>query len=1143
MCNVDLVTGELVRAATDLSLTGAIPFEFTRSYSSAAQSSGVLGYGWRTTASLCLQWDEQGAVFFDEDGEGTRLSFAAGARRASNDAGTITLERESGSLLLLRGDRRRYYFESKPRMQGLSCIESIRDSYDRALRFRYGPAGLLQSVHDTVGREARFFYDDAQRIVAIGLGTSADAGNVPIVRRYRYDAFGDLVAAEDAIGRITRYEYRDHLMTREAGPDGQSFYWIYDASRRCVLTWREGGIRLRRFRFDDRRGRIEVSNSLGARTLYERDEGNRIISVTDPLGRAVTHTYDSAGLLLATTGGDASGRAVSRFDAENNCLTVVQADGTSRRHYFNEANLPVRIENDDGELWIKEYNERHRLVRSVAPGGLEWQFFYAEQGYVRKAVNPQGNVIYQDRTPTAERMRDEIGVLYVREYDALGRLVAVSNHAGRRTVFRYDAAGRVTDIDFADGATSHCAYDLNDNIVAMTDPLGRTVRLEYDAAGVPVRETLSNGDSFPLRYDTEEQLVGFTTLNGDSAVLWYDVAGRLTGVSLADGRTEHYAYDDADRLIEITRPSGIRVRLEYDATGALTKRLASDGTAVTFGYSNGLLQSAAKGDIEFSRKFDERSRLSQETQSACEFVFSYDKADNLTCVSASFGRSTRYGYDSRRRLVSIDDSALGEFRFEYDALDLLRRTTLPGGARIDNTFDEMDRLVRVTVTNAAGIERLVMHYAYDAADRLIGETRVHGASTRSTQYEYDHRDEVLSVQRDGIEQERYAYDANGNLVFSSRFGDAVIDRCDRMIRLGAAEFDYDGNGNLAERRDDEGVTRFQFDAEYHLTRIVGSDGGAIDYAYDAIGRRVRKRVAGRETRYHWSHQTVYREQCGEDVLDYLILPEAFIPLAFAQDGRRNFCVMGQNGAACAMLDELGNPVWLNDADVFGNEMPEAGTPRCPTGYLGQYRDFDSGLHYNFQRYYDPRMGRFISIDPIGFDGGFNLYRFVPNTLTTVDPLGLYVIELFERCDWNADQKKDFHDKIARYNAAIDDAREENGKGIIVKKCDRLAKNLREAYDKCPNKPKEPKNGSPADQGKAVDCKDDIDHIVDCQMGGAQSGDELCHNLVPVNASVNRSIGSQVRNQLKGKNFAEGLTEVIASKRKCENESPRTPECK
>ncbi|WP_283140425.1 RHS repeat-associated core domain-containing protein, partial [Neisseria sp. HMSC078C12] len=60
----------------------------------------------------------------------------------------------------------------------------------------------------------------------------------------------------------------------------------------------------------------------------------------------------------------------------------------------------------------------------------------------------------------------------------------------------------------------------------------------------------------------------------------------------------------------------------------------------------------------------------------------------------------------------------------------------------------------------------------------------------------------------------------------------------------------------------------------------------------------------------------------------------------------------------------------------------------PFRLQNQYADRETGLHYNFFRYYEPDAGRFVNQDPIGLMGGDNLYWFAPNAKKWIDPLGL-----------------------------------------------------------------------------------------------------------------------------------------------------------
>ena len=70
----------------------------------------------------------------------------------------------------------------------------------------------------------------------------------------------------------------------------------------------------------------------------------------------------------------------------------------------------------------------------------------------------------------------------------------------------------------------------------------------------------------------------------------------------------------------------------------------------------------------------------------------------------------------------------------------------------------------------------------------------------------------------------------------------------------------------------------------------------------------------------------------------------------------------------------------------GKVTPPASNMRLR--FQGQYHDEETGLHYNRFRYYDPRVGRFTTQDPISLAGGINLYQYAPNPIGWVDPYGL-----------------------------------------------------------------------------------------------------------------------------------------------------------
>ena len=99
----------------------------------------------------------------------------------------------------------------------------------------------------------------------------------------------------------------------------------------------------------------------------------------------------------------------------------------------------------------------------------------------------------------------------------------------------------------------------------------------------------------------------------------------------------------------------------------------------------------------------------------------------------------------------------------------------------------------------------------------------------------------------------------------------------------------------------------------------------------------------------------------------------------------------QIGIPREQTDQFGNLLWTGEYDAWGGlKKEEKIYPNAhqPFRLQNQYFDSETGLHYNLMRYYDPMCGRFVNQDPIGLEGGDNLYAFAPNAQTWVDIFGL-----------------------------------------------------------------------------------------------------------------------------------------------------------
>jgi RHS repeat-associated protein len=96
------------------------------------------------------------------------------------------------------------------------------------------------------------------------------------------------------------------------------------------------------------------------------------------------------------------------------------------------------------------------------------------------------------------------------------------------------------------------------------------------------------------------------------------------------------------------------------------------------------------------------------------------------------------------------------------------------------------------------------------------------------------------------------------------------------------------------------------------------------------------------------------------------------------------------GTPRVLTNETGTPAWKASYSPFGLAQILLHTVENPFRFQGQYYDAETGYHYNYHRYYDPKTGRYLTPDPIGLAGGINPYVYVQNDpVNWIDPYGLF----------------------------------------------------------------------------------------------------------------------------------------------------------
>jgi len=449
---------------------------------------------------------------------------------------------------------------------------------------------------------------------------------------------------------------------------------------------------------------------------------------------------------------------------------------------------------------------------------------------------------------------------------------------------------------------------------------------------------------------------------GESIRYERDAMGRMIGQVLSDEHRVAYEYDAAGNLIAAANPSG-EIRFELDALGRVLKE--SSGESVVESRYNAL------GDVIETR--------------------------------SSYGHAAAYelGGDSRLNRLTLLDGRQIAFSRDQRGDETLR--VLPGNLRLNQQYDEMGRLVSQAVGGAsspfgspnrgATIER---NYAYDAGGLL---TSVRDRGTGGVEYGYDQAERLTqAVHARGV-TERFAYDQATNLGVVEVVGRNAIETKyasgGRVATRGDWTYDYDANGRLTRRveRTAAGSVRewrYAWNALDQLVSVRTPEGETWEYQYDALGRRIAKKHGDKETRFVWDRDVLLHQvDEGRATQTWIYDPSNSLPVAALQNGSYYSVILDHLGTPREMMDESGRIAWSANYLAWGKVDVETSLgPRCPIRFQGQWADDESGLHYNYFRYYDPSDSRYLSPDPIGLFGGLNLYLYARDPVHWVDPFGL-----------------------------------------------------------------------------------------------------------------------------------------------------------
>nr|HPQ39398.1 RHS repeat-associated core domain-containing protein [bacterium] len=1066
---VDLVTGFYLNAESDLDVgRGDFPFRlpFTRSYSSGDRGHDAgLGYGWTSNWTASSQRASDGfpvlgcrtaldavpaiAEIFvacdllsngltlepvvattlmhrwlveqlldnvvtvrvmDHTWQFTKLPDGSWVNPGDNR--TMLSVNPDGSTAMTSDTGTVFSFDTGGRLTGIA------DANGNTVTLTYS-GDLLTGIANDMTRSLAFTYTGDNRIETVTDGNGRTV-------TFTYDGDGNLTHATDPESNVTEYVYDlPGRMTHIHAPSDPFNPWVYneyDVLDRVirqtdvmgnVYEFYYGGNRIEEMDprthchvlYLDTNGRVvEAVDQLGLSTIFEYDGLNRIRRVEHPEGDGQEFEYDGMFRNVSTlrftpkTGSSAPAREYTfTYDpVTRRRLTATDPQGDTTTYTYDAAGNMDLIELPEIQSVTPVYdfdvNSRGQVTRIENPEGQVMTFAYDPvTGDPENAVADAGGLnqtlaFDYNAVGTLMTVTDPMGHPWIYTYDANRRLTGITAPPpfGYQTVLGYSPDGNIQSISVETGVpadpwqTITVDYDLNSRLTHITDDENRTISLEFDDR----RDIWKVYDEL---YQNTEALYdargnAWRMLDEASVVReehGYSDNGRKASVTDAATNTTQYTYDDFDRLLRKNYPDMSFIEYTYDDSGYLTGVTTRTGDTVTLGYN------------------DMAQLTSKTYPDASQITYEYDLLGQMTAVENAWG-AIEYQYDNLNRLITTTLPGPRVFSYQYDLNNNLTRITYPDGYYVTYEYDALNRLERLYENGAT----LLVTYGYDSLSRRISATFASGVTEN---YTWDGSDRVLTMSYsftgDAVQFE-YDYESDGDIrrvdvdnpVFEYSPAAAAVDTftvnaLNQYAAVNGVPYTYTAGGCL------QSDTVWSYGYDYENLPVSADNGtDSVIYAYDGLKRRVSRTVNGVETRFLYDSFNLREIRDGGGALQvrYIYEPGLDGLVLMKTGGVDYFCHRDRLGSIIALSDATGNTVETYTYSPFG-------TPAAPSAlgnvlmYCGSVYDPDTGLHYMRARYYSPALGRFITPDPLGFyGGGLNVYTYaLNNPLRFNDRLGLY----------------------------------------------------------------------------------------------------------------------------------------------------------
>jgi RHS repeat-associated protein len=720
----------------------------------------------------------------------------------------------------------------------------------------------------------------------------------------------------------------------------------------------------------------QLGPALAVHTSYAYDDAHRTLTTTIGSHPPRVTTFDTLGRPLSDQLPNGAVRtAVWRevVDGDEQDVTSPAPDGTSLTltEHFDDRGLGTGTRQGADQLEQKVYDSYGQMVSTVTGQLITTNYSYDDYG------RRTGYTIAGAPGPSRS-------VHFAYDGDDRRSAITTTNALGDHTTsFVFDGLSRIMETDAPLARVTTRSYVAGSSRMSSAiDPAGTTTSLVYDAAGRKVSEIVKPGSAPGLAGSITTRSFTYSPFGMKTATV------TTVPADAASGSTVTMTYDSSGH--QIAESSGALVPLAigrvFDDMGSVTSTTLSPATGTP------LILSAARDQLGRLTDAGVGGRpLSHLTYAGLGDPSAIDFGGRASSPGQGAGVTAHISYDARGRRSGIDvsygtsgaDAAVAKW----------------------HDFVGLEGIPRARVRQLASNPPRTDLYEIDAGGPLIAEGDSASLTAPLPNRELVNAD-VQAALAAAPQRESFTLDGEANrlsVTTQSQTSTNQIDATDAYTSVGGVPLATNAVGETVST----GPSNLVFDG---LGQLVSATAGStsISYSYDALGRRIEETLnttgqPSASTFFMWdgsvlrattnsatdaSQARVYVS--GNGPQDLLAVVDGFGAGAthyVHQGGDRSvFALSGDGGLVEGYL-----------YDAFGGTsvFDASGQPRGASAlgmralYQGQLYDPNLAMYAMGAREYSPALGRFVSLDPAGFEGGDNLYAFAAGMpLTRIDPTGL-----------------------------------------------------------------------------------------------------------------------------------------------------------